>query len=192
MTWPLLVLAVPSVAVAWLPLGEFIGSAFGGHGHGFSHGAHGVDPLAVGVGPLFERLMTGLDNAVFGPFNHNTLAATLGLFAVLLGGSLAWTCYGKPGPDPLPKILGSWGRILRGRFYFDEIYSGIVVPIHDLMGIVADWVDRWLVNGLAIRGLHGTAELVGRTLRLVQSGNLQTYSFLFAAGLAVVAWFTLR
>jgi NADH-quinone oxidoreductase subunit L len=68
----------------------------------------------------------------------------------------------------------------------------LIVPLHDLAGAIADWVDRWLINGLAIRGLHGSVELVGRTLRLVQSGNLQTYTFLFAAGLAVVAWFTLR
>ena len=35
-------------------------------------------------------------------------------------------------------------------------------------------------------GAHGTTELFGRALRLVQTGNLQTYAFLFAVGVAVV------
>lgn len=192
MTWPLLVLAVPSVALAWLPLGDFIGGAFGGHDHGHAAAAGAAEKYPVGVGPLLEGLSTGLNEALFGPFNHNALAATLGLFAVFLGVSLAWACYGNAKSDPLPGSLGGWARLLKGRFYFDEIYSGVVVPLHDCAAAVTDWADRWLLGGLVIRGLHGSVELVGRALRLVQSGNLQTYTFLFAAGLAVVAWFTLR
>jgi NADH-quinone oxidoreductase subunit L len=191
MTFPLLVLAVPSVAIAWIPLGEFISGAFGGHGHGHAAVAAG-EKHAVGLMPLIDNLSTGINEALFGPFNHNALAATMGLFAVLLGSSLAWTLYGKAASDPLPGILGGWARLLKGRFYFDEIYSGVIIPLHDCAAAVTDWADRWLVNGLGIRGLHGSVELVGRALRLVQSGNLQTYTFLFAAGLAVVAWFTLR
>jgi len=190
MTVPLLVLAVPSVAVAWLPLGEFIGSAFGSHGHG--EAVPVGEANAIGIGPMFERISAGVNGVLFGPFNHNALAATFGLFAVLLGGSLAWACYGRGGADPLPRLLGGWARLLRNRFYFDEIYSGLVIPLHDAAAWVADWVDRWLIAGLGIRGLSGTVELVGRALRLVQSGNLQTYAFLFAAGLGCVAWFILR
>ena len=191
MTLPLLVLAVPSVAVAWFPLGEHIASALGGHGHG---GGHGVDAAgsAVGLMPLLGKVFGGIDAAILGPFNHNTMAATFGLFAALLGGSLAWACYGKGGKDPLPGMLGGWARLMRRKFYFDEIYSGLVVPLHDVVASAFSLADRWLLNGLAVRGLHGTFELAGRALRLVQSGNLQTYSFLFAAGLAVVAWFFLR
>lgn len=192
MTWPLLILAVPSVAIAWLPLGEYIGAAVGGHGHTAVHAVAQGEKYGVGMLPLFENLSNGINNALFGPFNHNAMAATFGLFAVFLGSSLAWACYGKASADPLPGLLGGWARLLKGRFYFDEIYSGLIVPLHDVAGAIADWVDRWLINGLALRGLHGSVELVGRTLRLVQSGNLQTYTFLFAAGLAVVAWFTLR
>ena len=142
--------------------------------------------------PLLGRVFGGIDAAVVGPFNHNTMAATFGLFAALLGGSLAWACYGGGGSDPLPSRLGRWARLMRNKFYFDEIYSGLVIPLHDVVGMLFAWADRWLIDGLAVRGLHGTFELAGRALRLVQSGNLQTYSFLFAAGLAVVAWFFLR
>ena len=42
-----------------------------------------------------------------------------------------------------------------------------------------------------VRGAHGTTELVGRALRLAQTGNLQTYAFLFVLGVAVVLYFVL-
>lgn len=191
MTWPLLILAVPSVAVAWLPLGDFIGAAFGSHGHGHAVAAAG-EAHPIGVGPLMETVFGGLDAAIFGPFNHNALAAAFGIFAALLGGSLALACYGGVDADPLPRRLGFWASLLRGKFYLDEIYSGLVIPLHDLVAALHGWIDRWVVNGLGIRGLHGSFELAGRVLRLVQTGSLQTYAFVFAAGLAVVAWFLLR
>jgi len=45
---------------------------------------------------------------------------------------------------------------------------------------------------LAVRGTHGTTELVGRMLRLLQTGNLQTYAFLFALGVAFVLYLALK
>jgi NADH-quinone oxidoreductase subunit L len=188
MTWPLLLLAVPSVALAWLPLSGYLEGQFGAGAHG---GAAATAP-EVGVGPMLDTLFGGINHALFGPFNHNALAATLGLFAVFLGGSLAWAAYGNAAKDPLPGYLGRLSRAMRHRFYFDEIYEGIFIPLHDFAATVVEWADRWILSGLVIRGAHGTVELVGRALRLVQTGNLQTYTFLFAAGLAVVAWVILR
>ncbi len=191
MTWPLIALAVPSLGLAWTPVGSFLAAHFGGSGHAMAE-ATVAAPAAVGVLPMLENLAGGVNEAMFGPFNHNALAATMGLFAVILGGSLAWAAYGHATRDPLPKLLGGFGRTLRHKFYLDELYEGVFIPLHDLAGTLADWLDRWLLNGLVIRGAHGSVELIGRALRLAQTGNLQTYAFLFAAGLAVVAWFILR
>ncbi|MFM7099688.1 MAG: NADH-quinone oxidoreductase subunit L, partial [Verrucomicrobiota bacterium] len=134
----------------------------------------------------------GVNEALFGPFNHNVLAALLGLFAILLGASLAWTLYGSARRDPLPGILRGWSRALRDRLYFDEVYEGVCIPLHDLVARVVSGVDQWLVSGLVLRGVSGSVELVGRALRLVQTGNLQTYTFLFTAGAVLVAWLVLR
>ena len=54
------------------------------------------------------------------------------------------------------------------------------------------WFDRWIIAGLAVRGTHGTTELVGRALRLLQTGSLQTYAFLFAMGVALVLYLVLK
>ena len=45
---------------------------------------------------------------------------------------------------------------------------------------------------MAVRGTHGTVELVGRALRLIQTGSLQTYAFLFAMGVALVLYLALK
>ena len=53
-------------------------------------------------------------------------------------------------------------------------------------------LDRLVIAGAAVRGTHGSTEILGRALRLVQNGNLQTYAFLFVAGLVILIVFALR
>lgn len=168
MKWPLVALAVPSLTIAWLPLGDFLAGHFDAHYH-----SHGGDVL-------------------FGPFNHNALAAFFGLFAFMLGVSAAFAVYWGRSKDPLPAKLGQLSRAMRNKFYFDEIYEAIVVPVHDAAAAVADWLDRWVIGGLGVRGVTGVADFAGRALRLVQTGSIQTYTFLFAAGVVVVALLALK
>jgi hypothetical protein len=54
-----------------------------------------------------------------------------------------------------------------------------------------DWIDRWLVDWACIGFVRGGTDLTGRALRLVQTGNLQTYVFLFVLGVAVVMYLVL-
>jgi hypothetical protein len=49
-----------------------------------------------------------------------------------------------------------------------------------------------VIAGFAVRGLSGATDIFGRGLRLLQSGNLQTYTFLFVLGVAVVLLVFLR
>jgi NADH-quinone oxidoreductase subunit L len=126
---------------------------------------------------------------LFAPFNHNILASSLGLLAVVVGWKLARALYTNATRDPLPDQLGVLAKMARDRFYFDELYEWFISVTQETLARVADWVDRWIVAGLLVRGTHGTTELVGRVLRLVQTGSLQTYAFLFAAGVVLVlAW----
>ena len=115
-----------------------------------------------------------------------------GLLAVLLGFVAAYVLYAKAAKDPLPEKLGALARAMRNRFYFDEIYQATFIRLHDFLAAVAGWLDRWIIAGLAVRGTHGTTELAGRALRLLQTGNLQTYAFLFALGAALVLYLALR
>jgi NADH-quinone oxidoreductase subunit L len=81
---------------------------------------------------------------------------------------------------------------MRNRFYFDEFYEAVFIRIHDLLAAFAAGFDRWIISGLVVRGTHGTTELIGRMLRQFQTGNLQTYAFLFALGVAFVLYLALK
>ncbi len=129
---------------------------------------------------------------LFEPFLAAPVAATLGLIAAAVGFAVAYKLYVGAASDPLPQKLGSRAEAMRNRFYFDEFYEATFIAFHDFLAAVAAWFDRWIIAGLGVRGVHGTTELLGRALRLVQTGNLQTYAFLFALGVALVLVFMLR
>jgi len=122
------------------------------------------------------------------PFTHAPVAAIVGLLAVVVGFFAARKFYAGAKSDPLPAKLGKLSLAMQNRFYFDEIYEATVIRIHDTIATISDWIDRWLVEGLCIGLVRGGTDLTGRALRLVQTGNLQTYAFLFILGVAVVLW----
>jgi NADH-quinone oxidoreductase subunit L len=170
MAWPLRLLAVFSVIGGLIGIEQLYGEQFP---------AAGIEPNA----PLARQLIA--------PFLHARLAAASGLLAVLVGFAAACALYAKATKDPLPEKLGALSRAMRNRFYFDEIYQATVIRLHDFLAAVADWFDRWIIAGLAVRGTHGTTELAGRALRLLQTGNLQTYAMLFALGVALILFLVL-
>lgn len=169
MIWPLRILAFLSV------IGGVIGieALFGGMFDSSAEHPHG----------LWAQLVY--------PFQHAPVAALGGLAAFVVGLLVAWKLYASAKEDPLPAMIGPLARWMRNRFYFDEIYEATFIRAHDFIAAVTDWIDRWLIAGLGVRGTHGTTELIGRALRLVQTGNLQTYAFVFVLGVAVVLWVVL-
>ncbi|MBI5386600.1 MAG: NADH-quinone oxidoreductase subunit L [Verrucomicrobia bacterium] len=130
--------------------------------------------------------------AILAPFSHAPMAALAGLGAVILGFSIAFGLYHNAATDPLPEKLGFVARAMRNRFYFDEIYQFLIRCAHEVASHAADWFDRWIIAGICVRGASSGTDLFGRALRLVQTGNLQTYAFLFVVGVALVLWFVLQ
>ena len=172
MIWPLRILAVASIVGGLIGISELFNSQF--TGEAAEHAEH-----------------TGLITRIFEPFQHAPIAAYGGLVAFLVGFIAAKALYGKAKTDPLPAKLGALSRAMANRFYFDEIYEATVIRIHDTIAAISDWIDRWIVEGFCIGLVRGGTDLTGRALRLVQTGNLQTYAFLFVLGVAVVLWFVL-
>ena len=170
MTWPLRLLAVPSALAGFWGIELAYGAQLG-----FEHGAE--------AGPWYTH--------VFAPFAHSTGPALLGLLAVGVGGYAAVVLYWNATRDPLPDLLGRSSRAMRDRFYFDEIYEKCIASTQGALAEFAAAFARWIIAGLMVRGPHGTTELLGRALRLMQTGNLQTYAFLFVMGVALVLYFAL-
>jgi NADH-quinone oxidoreductase subunit L len=120
------------------------------------------------------------------PFGHAPMAALAGIAAALFGFFLAWSLYANAERDPLPQMARSLSRGMRNRFYFDELYERLIALTQESLAKLADVVDRYVIGGLMVRGASGFVDLTGRGLRLIQTGNLQTYTFLLALGVAVV------
>jgi NADH-quinone oxidoreductase subunit L len=169
MIWPLRLLAVMSVVA----------------------GVIGIEGLFAGALQAEGEQPHGVLAQLIFPFQHAPVAACSGLAAFAVGLFAAWKLYANAKSDPLPAKLGGLSRAMANRFYFDELYEATVIRAHDSIAAVADWIDRWIVEGFCIGLVRGGADLTGRALRLVQTGNLQTYAFLFVLGVAVVLWFVL-
>ena len=167
MTGPLMVLSVLAVVGGFIGITTVYNSQF----------APDAEKLTV-VQQLLEPL-------------KNIVPMLLGIGAVAVGLFCAYTLYGKAATDPLPAKLGALATAMKNRFYFDEIYEATFIRLHDALAALADWIDRWLVEGFAIGFIRGGTDLSGRSLRLLQTGNLQTYAFLFTLGVALVLYLML-
>ncbi|HTL58064.1 MAG TPA: NADH-quinone oxidoreductase subunit L [Candidatus Limnocylindrales bacterium] len=148
--------------------------------------------LAKQFEPAGEPHELTLLQQLIAPFVQAPWAAACGLLAAMAGAAVAYQFYARASEDPLPEKLGALARWMRDRFYFDELYEATFIKWHDRLAGVADWFDRWIIAGVVVRGSHGTTELMGRTLRLFQTGNLQTYAFLFVLGVAFLLYFVLK
>jgi NADH-quinone oxidoreductase subunit L len=170
MTWPLRILAVLSI------IGGLIGiEALYGKQLSTEHAEHAA----------------GFAQQLIAPFQHAPLAAGSGLVVFFIGIAAAYALYAKADKDPLPEKLGVISRAMRNRFYFDEIYEATVIRLHDTISVIAGWLDRWIIEGFCIGLIRGGTDFSGRALRLVQTGNLQTYALLFVLGVAVVLFLVL-
>jgi NADH-quinone oxidoreductase subunit L len=169
--WPLRVLAVFSILGGLLNIEHLYASHFQ------PDEAHGK--LSLG-----QQLIA--------PLTHSWVAALVGLVAAAGGLFAAYRLYYAAESDPLPEKFTTLSRAMRNRFYFDEFYEATVIRFHEALARMAAGFDRVFIAGLLVRGTHGTTELLGRALRLLQTGNLQTYAFLFALGVAVVLFFALK
>jgi NADH-quinone oxidoreductase subunit L len=115
----------------------------------------------------------------------------IGIGVALAGIFLAFSLYKNGDKDPLPAKLGVLATWMRDKFYFDELYEATFIRFHDFLAAVADWLDRWILEGAIIGAIRGGTDLSGRALRLAQTGNLQTYAFLFVLGVALLLYFVL-
>ena len=169
MVWPLRILAIMSIA----------------------GGVIGIEALFAGALKPGGEHPHGLLAQLIYPFQHAPVAACSGLAAFAVGLFAAWKLYWNAKEDLFAVKFSGLSKLMSNRFYFDEIYEATVIRIHDTIATISDWIDRWIVEGFCIGLVRGGTDLTGRALRLVQTGNLQTYAFLFVLGVAVLLWFVL-
>jgi len=130
-----------------------------------------------GTAPYFEHAFPGLNHVA-----HSTIVPVLATAAFVVGTGAAWFLYSGRSKDAILVPL------FRNKFYVDELYAALIAGTHDLLGRMSGWFDRWILDGLIVRGLAGATWGMGFVLRFFQFGNVQGYSFLFGAGVVALIY----
>ncbi len=170
MVVPLVVLAVPSVVAAY----PFFKKAFPFFAHGSgAYETHGGAESAV-IGKTAD--VAHHSHAVPAIVDVASWGAIVG--GLLLALALYWNK-----PKDLIRI-----PMFAERFYIDAFYKRFIQIVQDGLATLSGWVDRWLIDGVAVRGVAASVWLCGFVARFLQVGNLQAYSFLFGAGIVIVLY----
>ncbi len=171
MKWPQVLLGVPSLLAGFWGIEHFIGQSFA------SASAHHA---------------AAWHWQILSPFSHAPLAAFFGLGLIGFGIAAAYAFYGNAVRDPLPDEMGRLSTAIRERLYLDEAYTAMIRYSHEVLALIADWIDRWVISGMLVRGSQWGTDLAGRLLRMAQTGNVQTYALFLVVAVVVVLWFVLK
>ncbi len=144
-----------------------------------------VPAVFAGYGFVKNPLLHGVESA--GSIEHpgGLLVAVvpyLAIAAFLLGLICGFLLYRGRTSDPLHI------SVLRNKFYVDEFYAALVRRTQDALATCASWFDRWIIDGLGVRGLSGATWGTGFVLRFLQVGNLQAYAIFFGIGVVVLVY----
>jgi NADH-quinone oxidoreductase subunit L len=104
------------------------------------------------------------------------LVMALATLAFVAGTAAGWLLYRGAAKDPI--LIPPF----KNKFYFDELYAALIAGTQGVLAATSSWFDKWILDGVIVRGLSGAAWGVGFVMRFLQWGNLQGYAFLFGAG----------
>jgi NADH-quinone oxidoreductase subunit L len=200
MTGPLVILSVFAIGFGWAGIPEHFPGLGGLIPNWFHH--------FVGATLIEEPESLA--------FNFIPLATSLGVaLGGLSLGWLVYRNAAAGEPDPLEKMLGPVHPLLKNKYYFDEIYSVIFIKPMIWVSEVftSQWMDRGLIDGIlhtvarvavwigtTLRfrfdlpvineffgdGTATVTQRIGRALRFVQTGRIQTYLISSLAALVVL------
>ncbi len=108
------------------------------------------------------------------------------LFGFLVAAKIYWKA--EPSDAPVKAALGKLWTWVENKYYFDELYAWIIKYVQGTIATVCDVFDRWILQRLGIGGLSVGTGLLGRTVRLLQTGSLSGYAFLIGLGVTVVIY----
>ena len=123
---------------------------------------------------------------------HHPVLLTAGLICVpVLGFFLAAAIYWKrePSDAPVKRALGPVWTLVENKYYFDELYALIIKYVQGTIATACELFDRWILQRLGIGGLSFSTDLLGRTVRLIQTGSVSGYVFLFGLGVTVIIYY---
>jgi len=199
MTGPLVVLAVFAIAAGWVGIPEHfpvLGGLVPNWFHEFVSGTLLEHPEAVefSIWPLLTSLVVALGGLALGWYVYRNMPAEA--------------------PDPVEKTLGGLHKVLKNKYYFDELYDflfikpaywfaetftslwmdrgvidGFLHKVAQTVGILGNFfrnkIDKPIINEFVGDGIGNSVKQIGQDLRPIQTGKVQQYMMF---GLSVLAF----
>src|SRR5262245_44253632 len=182
MTWPLILLAVPSIF-----LGMVLGLPFGAGliNQWLEPVFHGAEEVLGHTEIQFQ--LFGIDGAL--------LVASVAVAAI--GIAVAWRLFGVeigqlrwPAlPERVTALSGRLSFLYRAslnKWWFDELNHLLFIVIGGRVANALWWFDRRVIDG-TVNGLAAVTIGAGREIRQIQTGRVQNYALGIAIGLIVMA-----
>lgn len=199
MTFPLVILALFATAAGWTGIPEHfpvLGGLIPNWFHEFVGGTLLEHPASVefSIWPLLTSLVVSLAGLTLGWYVYRNISAEA--------------------PDPVEKALGPLHKVLKNKYYFDELYDflfvkpaywfaetftslwmdrcvidGILHKVAQAVGILGNFfrnkIDKPIINEFIGDGVGNSIKQVGQDLRPIQTGKIQQYMMF---GLSVLAF----
>ncbi|MBI2522577.1 MAG: NADH-quinone oxidoreductase subunit L [Bdellovibrio sp.] len=87
----------------------------------------------------------------------------------------------------IPSFTGAQ-KLWENKYYVDEIYHTIVVvPLRALADFSANIIDKLVIDNIVLSFGRATRDL-GKRMRVIQTGDIQTYALGLAIGLITLLW----
>jgi NADH-quinone oxidoreductase subunit L len=118
------------------------------------------------------------------PLTRGLRQAGLGFLVTLLGYLLGLVSLVLAVPLVIVAFLTPY-RLSRDKFYFDELYSAVVVWPLRLIAIVCAWFDRWIIDGL-VDAVGRIPPAIGWIMRSMQMGLVQFYALAMVLGMLIL------
>jgi NADH-quinone oxidoreductase subunit L len=181
-TLPLILLAIPAVAIGYLTVGPMLFGGFFGE--------------SIQVLPKND-VVAALGSHFHGAASFALAAPTHPPFWLALAGVLTawWVVIKRPHAlDGLEAPLAPLRRVLDNKYYFDWFNEHVLAAGSRGLGRLL-WKagDQTLIDGALVNGSAGLVGLLAGVVRRVQTGFLYTYAFWMVIGLALLlGWFLTR
>jgi NADH-quinone oxidoreductase subunit L len=111
---------------------------------------------------------------------QGTLAAAIGIVIAALGH------LGRRSDGPqMERFLGPFETLFANRFFFDQIYSAVIVKPLEMVATLAAMIDRHLIDGL-VDTIARIPVALGSVVRHLQSGLVQRYALAGVIGTLLI------
>ncbi len=173
-----------------VPLGILAVLSLAGGFMGMPASWFGPGPFAAWLEPVFEvpeAVMHSGAEAEHAPEMLLIVVSSVAALGGILLGLYLWVARPEL-PGRLAAAAGGLHRLIRGKFWVDEIYDAAVIRPYYSICRALSTIDSRGVDGV-VNGAGTTMEISGHVLKMFHTGFLRNYALFYLAGAAAVVWY---